>query len=199
VPGCYVDLYWMPVGAGAISRTRQKSLDAWEAVNAFIARRPRAALYHSALKVAIEDTVYAIEVTPVFRDDAEPPAMTGPVGLRGAGRFRIFRYQLRCSPGGRFPDEEYAVGGAARLTTECAPARRVLEAGAAVPPYVWGWRVRGTSEMWTSDSVISWMLVRAGLDASSVQPPPGGRAPGWIAGIEAASRRKATAAASGGR
>jgi hypothetical protein len=176
------------VGAGSISRARKKSLDAWEAINALIARRPRAELYHSALKVALDGTVYAIEVTPVFRDDREPPAMTGPVGVRGADRFRIFRYQLRCSPGWRLPDEEYAVGEPARLEDSCEGARRVLDLAPTVPPYVWGRRVPGTTEMWTSDSAISWMLIRAGVDLSSVGPPPGGRAPGWMAGVEAASR-----------
>lgn len=32
------------------------------------------------------------------------------------------------------------------------------------------------------------MTVRAGADMTSIQPPPGGRAPGWAAGILAARR-----------
>jgi len=31
--------------------------------------------------------------------------------------------------------------------------------------------------------VISWVLVRAGVDVDQVQPPYGGRAPGWDAGV----------------
>jgi len=37
--------------------------------------------------------------------------------------------------------------------------------------------------MWNSNSFISWLLVRSGLDRSSIHPPAGGRAPvgtpGW--------------------
>ena len=37
--------------------------------------------------------------------------------------------------------------------------------------------------MWNSNSVIAWLIARAGLDAHAIQPPFGGRAPGWNAGL----------------
>jgi hypothetical protein len=40
--------------------------------------------------------------------------------------------------------------------------------------------------MWNSNSVVAWILVRAGVDVTAVQPPEGGRAPGWVAGVIAA-------------
>ena len=40
--------------------------------------------------------------------------------------------------------------------------------------------------MWNSNSLVSWLLVTAGVDIESVTPPEGGRAPGWEAGIAAA-------------
>ena len=40
--------------------------------------------------------------------------------------------------------------------------------------------------MWNSNSVMSWMLTRAGLDVDPIQPPPHGRAPGWNAGVTVA-------------
>jgi hypothetical protein len=46
-------------------------------------------------------------------------------------------------------------------------------------------------EMWNSNSVISWLIERAGLDAASIGPPAGGRAPGWHAGLTVARRRAA--------
>jgi hypothetical protein len=39
--------------------------------------------------------------------------------------------------------------------------------------------------MWNSNSMISWLIARAGLDVGSIKPPTGGRAPGWNAGIVA--------------
>ena len=66
--------------------------------------------------------------------------------------------------------------------------RRIVELAPTTPAHTWGRRVPGTGEMWTSDSVISWLLVRAGIDMSQIRIPDGGRAPGWLAGIKAANR-----------
>lgn len=46
--------------------------------------------------------------------------------------------------------------------------------------------------MWNSNSVTAWLLVSAGLDAAASQPPNGGRAPGWDAGVAVAKRRPPT-------
>jgi hypothetical protein len=43
--------------------------------------------------------------------------------------------------------------------------------------------------MWNSNSTISWLMTRSGLDVESIQLPQGGRAPGWIAGIVVARRQ----------
>jgi hypothetical protein len=37
--------------------------------------------------------------------------------------------------------------------------------------------------MWNSNSLISWLIARSGLDVEAVHPPAGGRAPGWDAGL----------------
>ena len=42
--------------------------------------------------------------------------------------------------------------------------------------------------MWNSNSVIAWVLARSGIDADSIHPPAGGRAPGWRAGLVVAHR-----------
>jgi hypothetical protein len=42
--------------------------------------------------------------------------------------------------------------------------------------------------MWNSNSSISWLITRAGLPVESIDPPAGGRAPGWDAGIVVARR-----------
>jgi hypothetical protein len=50
--------------------------------------------------------------------------------------------------------------------------------------------------MWNSNSAIAWLITRAGLDAEAIQPPTGGRAPGWNAGLVVA-RRQVTQAGRG--
>jgi hypothetical protein len=44
--------------------------------------------------------------------------------------------------------------------------------------------------MWNSNSLIAWLLVRAGgIEVDELAPPPGGRAPGWTAGLVVAERQ----------
>ncbi len=181
----------MPVGAGT-SRFQRGSLRLWEAFEAARARRPRAALFHSALKLVSEDgQTSTLELTPAFAGGQESPLLTGPVGFRGAERWRLFRYQLRCLPVARLPDEEFVVESPTTLSTDCALIPRILALAPTIPAYTWGRRVAGSDEMWTSDSVISFLLVRAGVDLSAVAPPKGGRAPGWRAGVALATGYRA--------
>jgi len=141
-------------------------------------------LLHSALKLGTgEGETITVELTPEFIGGPAPPVVTGPVGIGWAGRFRLFRYQLRCLEVEALPDEDWAVAEPILLSREPGAARRILELAPSIPRYTWGRRVAGTGEMWTSDSVISWLLVRAGIDPGPAAPPAGGRAPGWFAGI----------------
>jgi len=80
-------------------------------------------------------------------------------------------------------------GGASpqRLSGDPAVARRLLGLVPALPRPVWGRDELGTGEMWNSISVIAWLLARSGLPADAIHPPPGGRAPGWQAGLAAAA------------
>jgi hypothetical protein len=43
--------------------------------------------------------------------------------------------------------------------------------------------------MWNSNSLISWLIARSGLDVDAIRPPTGGRAPGWHAGMVIARRQ----------
>jgi len=74
-----------------------------------------------------------------------------------------------------------------RLTSDEARGRRVLDVVRHVPTPVWGRDQLGTGEMWNSNSVVAWTLARSGIDAESIQPPAGGRAPGWHAGLVVAA------------
>jgi hypothetical protein len=61
---------------------------------------------------------------------------------------------------------------------------------AQVPTPVWGRDELGAGGMWNSNSTISWVLACSGLDVGSIPLPPGGRAPGWRAGVVIARRQR---------
>lgn len=48
--------------------------------------------------------------------------------------------------------------------------------------------------MWNSNSVVAWLLVRAGIDPDTARLPENGRAPGWDAGVAVARRAPGSAA-----
>ena len=77
-----------------------------------------------------------------------------------------------------------------RLTDDALLAQRILELVPEVPTPVWGRDELGAGEMWNSNSLTSWLIVRTGLDVDSIRPPRGGRAPGWRAGIVVARRMR---------
>jgi hypothetical protein len=64
----------------------------------------------------------------------------------------------------------------------------VLEVIKSVPTPVWGRDEIDAGEMWNSNSMIAWLIARAGMATEYLSPPCGGRAPGWDAGVEVARR-----------
>jgi hypothetical protein len=116
----------------------------------------------------------------------------GAVGSSWAGRFRIFRYEVRRWRDGVIPDVDEAVESPRRLTGDPLLAQHVLDLVPAVPTLVWGRDESQAGEMWNSNSLISWLIARGGLNAESVHPPAGGRAPGWRAGLVVARRQQAS-------
>ena len=189
-PVAAVDLYWLPLGAGG-SFVRLNGR-VFEAVSAGIQRRPRYDLYHSALEVRVGADRFVIEQAPAAGavDEDRGVVAEGPVGARWASRLRIFRYEVRRWRGGRIPDVAEAVESPRRLTADEQQARGVLDVIARVPTPVWGRDELGTGEMWNSNSIISWAIARSGIDMGPIQPPAGGRAPGWQAGVAVARRRR---------
>ncbi|NUT56344.1 MAG: hypothetical protein HOQ03_10215 [Thermoleophilia bacterium] len=183
-----LDLYWLPLGAGG--RSVRLNGRVFEAVASRLERRARCDLYHSALSVSLPEGDFVIETAPAWDADGRSRGVVGEgaVGLRSAGRLRLFRYELRCWRGGVIPDVAEAVESPRTLSRDAAVARRLLALVPAVPRPVWGRDELGLGEMWNSNSVVSWLLARSGIDAESIQPPAGGRAPGWHSGIAAASR-----------
>jgi len=49
--------------------------------------------------------------------------------------------------------------------------------------------------MWNSNSLVAWLLASSGVSVEAVQPPAGGRAPGWQAGLVAAGQASTRAEA----
>lgn len=189
-----VELFWIPLGAGTnVVRISGKGFE-W--LSAAVQRRSRCDLYHSALRLQTNDGPVTIEQAPVV--DGEGAARRGvvaegPVGLRCLGRFRIFRYEVRCWSGGVIPDLAAAVGSPVSLTADVDIAERIVRLLPTIPTPVWGRDEFDTGEMWNSNSVVSWVLTRSGIDAAAIAPPPGGRAPGWHAGLVVAERLRRAA------
>ena len=197
-PTAGIDLYWLPLGAGGHSVRLNGRI--FEAVAARLDRRDRRDLYHSALEVRVAGKRIVIEQAPALAGEAQDRGVVaeGPVGARALGRFRLFRYEVRRWPDGVIPDVAEAVASPQRLSNDPECMRRVIELVAEVPTPVWGRDELETGEMWNSNSVISWLLSRSGLDAGSIRPPIGGRAPGWPAGIAVAQRWETSLRGAGG-
>jgi hypothetical protein len=181
-------LYWIPLGAGtSVVRASGRS---FEALAAMRERRPRRDLYHAALIVTIGEQRFTVEQAPVpdRHGDRRGVVAGGAVGSRSLGRFRIFRYEIRCWRDGRIPDLGTAVGPPVVVSHEALTCQRIVDTLPLVPTPVWGRDELHAGEMWNSNSIIAWTLRRSGIDAASLVPPPGGRAPGWRAGVVVARR-----------
>ncbi len=181
-----VDLYWIPLGAGG--HCVRFNGRVFEAVAAARQHRSRCALYHAALIVELDGARYTIELAPSWNADTASRGVvcTGAVGSRRLGRWRLFRYELRCWRGGSIPDLQYAVGGPRRLSSDHVVVERLLGLVASVPTPVWGRDELACGDMWNSNSVIAWVIAGAGIPTDRIGPPAGGRAPGWNAGLAGA-------------
>jgi len=183
-PGPGIDLYWLPLGAGGHFVRFNGRI--YEGICAHREHRRPFDLYHSALQVRVPEGRSVIEMgwpIPDRNGSSRGVVVEGPVGARALAMFRLFRYEVRRWQDGVIPDILDAVASPQRLSEDPDEARRVLDLVGSVPPLVWGRTEPALGDIWNSNSVISWVLVRAGVDVDQVQPPYGGRAPGWDAGV----------------
>jgi hypothetical protein len=185
-----VDLYWLPLGAGGHSVRLNGRV--FEAVVAWLEKRPAKDLYHSALIVRVPEGEFVIEQAPVLDGNGAMRGVVaeGAVGIRWARRLRIFRYEVRRWRDGVIADAGEAVDSPQRLTDDLSLARRLLELVPEVPTPVWGRDELRAGEMWNSNSLISCLIARSGLDVDSVHLPTHGRAPGWDAGLVVSRRQE---------
>jgi hypothetical protein len=183
-----IELYWLPLGAGGHSVGLNGRIFEWLAAR--LAHRDRCDLYHSALEVRISEGRFVIEQAPAWSVSSERGVIAeGAVGARAAGRFRLFRYEIRCWQDGVIPDIAEAVESPRRLSDNPGQGRRLLELVHQVPAPVWGRDELRAGEMWNSNSLVSWLITHSGLDFDSIRPPTGGRAPGWHAGMVMVRRK----------
>jgi hypothetical protein len=183
-----VRLYWIPVGAGQhVVRT---STRVFEGIDARRHHRARRTLYHAALEVRLDEKRWTVEMAPAWGDPHRDHGVTatGPVGLRRLGASRLFRYEVRVWRDGSVPDLALAVGDPVHVATDPARTRRLVSAGSRVPALTWGRDELGLGDMWNSNSLVAWLLTSSGHDVGALEPPGGGRAPGWAAGLELARR-----------
>ena len=132
-----VNLYWLPLEPEvdrSAERTPVRSRAAW------LGRRPRLDLYHSALIVTVPDGDFVIEMAPIPDGDGSSRGVVaeGPVGTRWVGPLRIFRYEIRRWRGGAIPDVAEAVESPRLVSDDPALAQRLLELVPLVPTLVWG-------------------------------------------------------------
>ena len=185
-----MELHWLPLGAGG-SFVRLNGR-AFEAAQAHLDGRTPMDLYHSALTLHCDGVRTVVEMTPSFGGPGTDRGVvvTGPVGVRGVAGVKLLRYEIRCWRDGSISDIGEAAGDPLRLSDSADDARRIIALAPDVPPLTWGRDERNAGEMWNSNSVIAWLVKRAGLAAEQVRPPRGGRAPGWRAGVTVARHRE---------
>jgi hypothetical protein len=152
---------------------------------------PAPGIYHSALEVRVPGAQYVIESAPIRPSDGPDRGVIGegPVGTRWAGRLSLFRYELRVWPGGHIPDIAEGVESPVPLSSSSTDPQRLLTVAPLVPKPTWGRDELDTGEMWNSNSFIAWLITVVGLNSDAIHPPPGGRAPGWEAGVIVARRQ----------
>jgi hypothetical protein len=190
-PRTGIDLYWLPLGAGGHSVRWNGRV--FEAVAALLDGRKRCDLYHSALQVYVPEARFVIEQAPVWREDKERGVVAeGAVGIRALRRLPLFRYEIRRWREGLIPDIDEAVEGPQRLSDDPGSARRLLELVPEVPTPIWGRDELRAGEMWNSNSTISWLIARSGLNVESIPLRRAGRAPGWLAGVAIAHRQQSS-------
>ena len=150
--------------------------------------------------MSLPEGTYTIEQAPAWNLTGERGVVCGgAVGAAWLGRSKRFRWELRCWHNGLIPDLDEAVESPQRVTDDERIARRIIELAPKVPRLVWGRDEQELGEMWNSNSVISWLIVRSGASIEAVRPPAKGWAPGWNAGVAAARRLDCVTPAARGR
>ena len=182
-----VYLLWIPLGAAASVPVAHWSGRAYEAISARRERRRQQELVHAALEVAAGGHQFVVEMTPAWGSThtSAGSVASGPVAFRFLGRSKFFRYEVHCWRDGVIPDRDHAVGDPRCVSSDPDVAGRILDLAAQCPTARWGRDDFGAGDMWNSNSLVAWLLSRAGIPMADIHPPQNGTAPGWRAGLVA--------------
>lgn len=93
--------------------------------------------------------------------------------------------EVHCWRDGVIPDRDHAVGDPWCVSGDPDAADRILDLAPQCPTARWGRDDFGAGDMWNSNSLVAWLLSRAGIPMADIHPPRDGRAPGWRAGLVA--------------
>lgn len=94
-------------------------------------QRGRADLYHAALQVYVPEGQFVIEQAPAWGASGKRGVVAeGTVGTRAAGRFRLYRYEVRRWRDGTVPDIAEAVESPQRLKRRTRTRAADTRAGA---------------------------------------------------------------------
>ena len=185
-----MSLFWLPLGADGNPVVRWSG-HIYEALVARRDHRERRDLFHTALRVQVDGAIFVVEMAPAWGAPALDRGVVkeGAVGLAWLGRFRFFCYEIRRWRDGVIPDADQAVDSPVDLGAAAYQARALLALVPECPTPVWGRDDLGTVDMWNSNSVVAWLLTRAGLHGGELAPPAPRSSPGWGAGVGVAQRR----------
>ena len=189
-----VDLYWLPLGAGGQSVRLNGRV--FEAVAAWLERSRSLRPLPLGARGARAGRRFVIEQAPAWSDErGARRRRRGPGRARAAGRFRLFRYEVRRWRDGVIPDVAEAVESPQRLSDDLDCARRLLELVPQVPTPVWGRDELGAGEMWNSNS-LDLVADRPQRPRRRVDPPPDARTSARLAAPASSSRTPAERRAS---
>jgi hypothetical protein len=190
IDGAAIELYWLPLGSGQTTGLVRWSGRLFESATARLEHRPPCDLYHSALAVSVDAERFIVEMAPVWGNRLRERGVVceGAVGLPALGHSQFFRYEVRRWRGGSIADVAEAVDSPITVSRDSGEARRLLALLSEFPTLTWGRDELHTGDMWNSNSLVAWLLVRSGEDTSTIRPPHQGRAPGWLAGEVIAAR-----------
>ena len=191
----YVDLYWLPLGAGGHSVRYNGRV--FESVVARLEKRPVRDLYHSALVVRVPDGEFVIEQAPAFHGDGGLRGVVaeGAVGSRRPRQATPLSLRDQMLAWRRHPGRERGRREPRRLTNDPASRSASSTSFADVPTPGLGTRrarCRRDVELELGD-LLADRAQRHRTSMACIRQHDG-RAPGWRAGVVVARRQTTSAA-----
>jgi hypothetical protein len=167
----------------------------WERLRALKAGRSPRELLHVALEVQLDSsTKFVIELVPAGFGPARTSTGVvgnGPILSRALGWMRMFQYEIRRWKNGVVEAKDKSTRPPSTYVITRDQALQIIDGASRAPRHPWGQDVLGNGDMWNSNSLVSFVLVSAGMDPAAIEPPASADWPGWDTGV-ALARTNAT-------